>query len=77
MILLDTNILSAMMRDRRDLVIAPWLDTLPDQSVRTTAITHFEIRLGLETWPKAKGVADLRKISRDLGARIRRPGIVL
>jgi predicted nucleic acid-binding protein len=47
-ILLDTNVISALMhRDPEPLVVA-WLDTLPPESVWTTSITVFEIRFGLE-----------------------------
>ena len=48
MILLDTNVLSALMRSDPDPVVVAWLDGLPAESVWTTAITVFEVRLGLE-----------------------------
>jgi len=47
-ILLDTNVLSALMRSDPDPVVVAWLDGLPAESVWTTAITVFEVRLGLE-----------------------------
>jgi toxin FitB len=47
-ILLDTNVLSAVMRDEADPVVVSWLDSQPPQSIWTTAITVFEIRFGLE-----------------------------
>jgi predicted nucleic acid-binding protein len=48
MILLDTNVLSALMRTTPDLVVVEWLDRQPAESIWTTAITVFEIRAGLE-----------------------------
>lgn len=48
MILLDTNVLSAVMRADPDRSVVAWLDTQPPESVWTTAITIFEIRFGLE-----------------------------
>ncbi len=48
MILLDTNVLSAVMRRDPDRVVLRWLDGLPLESVWTTAITVFEVRFGLE-----------------------------
>ena len=48
MILLDTNVVSALMRRDPDRVVVAWLDGLPAESVWTTAITVFEVRLGLE-----------------------------
>jgi predicted nucleic acid-binding protein len=47
-ILLDTNVLSALMRSDPDPVVVAWLDGLPAESVWTTSITVFEVRLGLE-----------------------------
>lgn len=48
MIVLDTNILSALMRDEPEPAVVSWLDGLPSESVWTTSITVFEVRLGLE-----------------------------
>ena len=48
MIVLDTNVVSALMRDEPDPIVVAWLDGLPPESVWTTSITVFEIRLGLE-----------------------------
>ena len=48
MILLDTNVVSTLMRRDPDRVVVAWLDGLPAESVWTTAITVFEVRLGLE-----------------------------
>lgn len=48
MILLDTNVLSALMRTEPDAEVVAWLDELPPESVWTTSITVFEVRMGLE-----------------------------
>lgn len=47
MILLDTNVLSALMRDTPDQEVVRWLDEQPRTSVWTTSITVFEIRFGI------------------------------
>jgi len=47
-ILLDTNVVSALMRREPDPTVVAWLDGVPAESVWTTAITVFEVRLGLE-----------------------------
>jgi predicted nucleic acid-binding protein len=47
-IILDTNVISALMRSEADPVVVRWLDGLPPESLWTTAITVFEVRLGLE-----------------------------
>jgi predicted nucleic acid-binding protein len=47
-ILLDTNVVSALMQREPDPKVIAWLDDLPAESIWTTAITVFEVRLGLE-----------------------------
>jgi len=47
MILVDTNVLSAMMRVAAEPAVERWFDAQPPQSVWTTTITIFEIHFGL------------------------------
>ncbi len=47
MILLDTNVLSALMRDPLDPTIIAWLDAQEPFQVWTTSVTVFELRFGL------------------------------
>jgi hypothetical protein len=47
-IVLDTNVVSALMRAEPDPIVVTWLDRLPPEFLWTTSITVFEIRLGLE-----------------------------
>lgn len=51
MILLDTNVLSALMRVEPDPQVITWLDGQPAESLWTTSITVFEVRFGLEILP--------------------------
>ena len=48
MIILDTNVLSALMRQEPDPMVVRWLDRMPAESVWTTAVTVLEVRFGLE-----------------------------
>lgn len=48
MIVLDTHVVSALMRREPEPAVVSWLDSLPAESVWTTSVTVFEIRLGLE-----------------------------
>ena len=48
MIILDTNVLSALMLPEPDPAIVRWLDRMEPSSIWTTVITVFEIRYGLE-----------------------------
>jgi predicted nucleic acid-binding protein len=54
MILLDTNIVSALMLDRPSIEVAAWLDHQPHLSIWTTSMTVFEIRFGLNLMPAGK-----------------------
>jgi len=47
-ILLDTNVISALMQRHPEPVVVRWLDSLPAESVWITSITVFEVRFGLE-----------------------------
>jgi hypothetical protein len=54
MILLDTNVFSALMRQTPDVEVIRWLDRQPRSSVWTTSITVFEIRFGLQVMEAGK-----------------------
>lgn len=47
MIVLDTNVLSALMRPEPAPPVEAWLGSYDPQSVWTSAITLFEVRIGL------------------------------
>lgn len=48
MIILDTNVISAVMRRDAEPVVVAWLDHQPPESLWITTITVFEVRFGLE-----------------------------
>jgi predicted nucleic acid-binding protein len=50
-IVLDTNVVSALMRREPDPAVVSWLNDLPPESVWTSSVTVFEVRLGLEILP--------------------------
>ena len=54
MIILDTNVLSALMRKAPDAAVIAWLDRQPAESIWITSITLFEARLGLALLPEGK-----------------------
>lgn len=54
MIVLDTNVLSALMRTEPDAAVVAWLDILPAESVWITSVTLFEARFGLTLLPPGK-----------------------
>ena len=48
MIILDTNVVSALMHTEPDAVLVQWLDKQPHDSVWLTAVSIFEIRFGID-----------------------------
>jgi toxin FitB len=61
MILLDTNVLSAIMEVAPDETVARWLDQQPRDSIWTTSITVMEIHFGLNTMPARRKRGALAK----------------
>ena len=51
MIVLDTNVLSALMQRRPDPRVVDWLDRQPVADVWTTTVTLFEARYGIQLLP--------------------------
>jgi predicted nucleic acid-binding protein len=75
MIVLDTNVLSALMRTNPEIVVVAWLDRQPADSVWLTSITVFEARFGLALLPKGRRRSGLerafeRVLTDDLSNRI-------
>lgn len=54
MIVLDTNVLSELMRSQPEPRVIAWLDDQPPESVWVTSITVFEARLGLTLLPAGR-----------------------
>jgi toxin FitB len=48
MVILDTNVISALMQQRTPPAVKLWLDRQAELSIWTTSITVFEIRNGIE-----------------------------
>lgn len=75
MIVLDTNVLSVLMHDVPDPAVIAWLDDQSIESVWTTTITIFEVRLGLEVMPEGRRRARFeaafeRLVAEDLQDRV-------
>ena len=75
MIVLDTNVLSALMQSKPDQSVVDWLDQQPSVSVWTTSITLFEILFGLRSMAQGKLQESLeeafdRAIKEDLEGRV-------
>lgn len=54
MIILDTNVLSELMREKPASAVLRWINTRPDSSLYATSISEAEILRGIEVLPKGK-----------------------
>ena len=75
MIILDTNVLSALMRSVPEARVVAWLDRQPAESVWITSITLFEALLGLALLPSGRRRRSLeaafgRLLNEDLENRV-------
>ena len=61
MIILDTNVLSALMQRRPDARVVEWLDSQPAEAVWISSITLFEARYGLELLDEGRRKALLQE----------------
>lgn len=75
MILLDTNVLSALMQHTPDPRVVQWLDNQPGESIWTSSITVFEIRTGIELLERGRRRKRLEQtfsqlLAEDLNGRV-------
>ncbi len=75
MIILDTNVLSALMLRAPETAVVEWLDRQPTESIWITSITLFEVRLGLALLPSSRKRVALEAafgflLDEDLGNRV-------
>ena len=66
MIILDTNVVSALMQPDPNRAVQAWLDRQPKHSVWITSITVLELRYGLESLPASKRRTSLASTFNDL-----------
>jgi predicted nucleic acid-binding protein len=75
MVILDTNVLSELMRQQPEHAVTVWLDRQAEPSVWTTSINVFEIRSGIEILPRSRRRSLLetefeRLIEEDISGRV-------
>lgn len=75
MIILDTNVLSALMRSEPDKNVISWLDRQAPESIWITSIAEFESRYGMALLPDGKRKKTLenaftRLLKEDLDGRV-------
>jgi predicted nucleic acid-binding protein len=64
-IILDTNILFALMRAHPDPSVITWLDRQPPESIWITSVTVFEVEFGLALLPASRRRTALENAYRD------------
>lgn len=62
MVILDTNVLSALMQDEPDRTVATWLNEQSRISIWTTSVTIMELSFGIEILPAGKKRSHLTKL---------------
>jgi toxin FitB len=75
MIILDTNVLGALMRTVPEASVVAWLNRQPADSIWITSITLFEVRFGLALLPSGRRrhtleAAFVRVLEEDLENRV-------
>ncbi len=63
MVILDTNVLSALMRETAEERVVAWLDKQSRMSIWTSSVTVLEIRFGLQVLPAGKRRSALMRAS--------------
>jgi predicted nucleic acid-binding protein len=66
MILIDTNVLSELMRPEPNQRVVQWLDAQPEWDIWISAITVAEIRLGISLLPNGKRKRSLEDLSEEM-----------
>ncbi len=66
MILLDTNVLSEVMRRTPDRGVLAWLDAQPQERLYISAVTRAEIELGIALLPEGRRKEALRSAAADV-----------
>jgi len=75
MIILDTNVLSALMQQQLDPAVVNWLDAQAAEAIWISSITLFEARYGLALLPASQRKTQLQQrfeqlVKTDLGNRV-------
>jgi toxin FitB len=68
MIVVDTNVMSELMRAAPDPIVTAWVRRQPTGSMFTTAVTVAEIRYGIERLSEGRRRDDLRSVADELFA---------
>jgi hypothetical protein len=75
LILLDTNVISAVMQRRSEPTVLAWLDAQAADSIWISSVTLFEASFGIAALPDGRRKSELRQafeslVAEDLGFRV-------
>lgn len=68
MIILDTNVVSELIRPSPAAAVLTWLRRYPAADLSTTAMTVAEVRYGIERLPEARRKEELRRVADEVFA---------
>jgi hypothetical protein len=66
MILLDTNVISEMLRQRPNPAVSAWLDDYPEEELWTASVVVAELLAGIELMPSGRKQNGLREAVEDM-----------
>lgn len=66
MIVLDTNVLSEMLRPQPDPSVVDWIDSITRSMIVTTSVTRAELMYGIESMPSGRRRDLLRCLAHDV-----------
>jgi predicted nucleic acid-binding protein len=75
MIILDTNVVSELMRPRASSHVINWMAEIPDKEVHITSVTQAEVRFGIALLPEGRrrvllAMAADRLLAEDFAGRV-------
>lgn len=76
MLILDTNVISELMRSEPDQIFLQWFDAQDARRFTTTSINWAELKVGIQRLPEGKRKTGLALVLEEIHARVMRNGIL-
>lgn len=76
MLILDTNVISELMRSEPDRVFLQWFDAQDPRRFTTTSINWAELKAGVQRLPEGKRKTGLGRVLQEIHTRVLRNGIL-
>jgi toxin FitB len=76
MLILDTNVISELMRSEPNPVFLRWFDAQDPRRFTTTSINWAELKVGVQRLPEGKRKTGLGRVFQEIHTRVLRNGIL-